>query len=100
MSTPLMITPLSRYGTKGQVYEITLDGEVLASGPSPEFAACRVLKDRGYSGTVEFWRAGRPTYDMRMSVEWGAKRTITETARTGPRFAKWAPNPLFGHAAQ
>jgi len=90
--------PTERMGRKGQILEIVFNGEVIASGVSPEFAACRELKDRGCTGMVYFRREGdgHPLWDMRMSIEWGASHTVSETDRQGVRFSKWTPHPMAG----
>jgi hypothetical protein len=94
MDYVLKIIPTGKFGSRGERYEISFEGEIIAAGTSPEFAACRILQDRGLKGTVWFCR--NPPYDcsMKMSIDWGARHTVSETDR-GIRFAKWAPNPLF-----
>jgi hypothetical protein len=83
-----------RMGRKGSIVEVIFNGEVIASGVSPEFPACRELKDRGYNGMVYFRREGRETWDLRMPLEWGATHTVSETDRQGLRFSKWQPHPM------
>jgi len=96
MEHTLKIRPTGRMGTKGAIIEIVFDGEVIASGVSPEFAACRELKARGITGHALFWREGKPDYDYRMPIEWGATHTVSETDRQGLRFSKWVPHPMAG----
>ncbi len=89
--TNLILHPTHKTGKKGRIYEIWLGEELLASGVSPEFNACRVLQERGVTGDVLFWRAGKATWDMRMGIAWGATKSVSETDRTGLRFSKWSP---------
>jgi hypothetical protein len=49
--------PMSR----GYRYDVTFEGEVIVTGSlDPEFAAARVLRDRGYTGRLQFFRMGNP----------------------------------------
>jgi hypothetical protein len=95
MNIRLELRATEKMGRKGRIYEVAFNGEAIASGVSPEFAACRVLKDRGFTGTAYFHRPGKATHDMRMGIEWGASHTVTEPDRGTVRFVKWAPNPMF-----
>lgn len=93
-SIALNLIPTEKFGTRGQIYEIHFNGEVIASGTSPEFNACRVLKDRGFTGKAEFYRPGKPSWDLRIGIEWGAGKTVSETDKTGVRIVKWSPHPM------
>ena len=84
-----------KFGPRGERYEIFLGEEMIASGSSPEFSACRVMQDRGFSGHIRLWRDGKDHWDLRLSIKAGALRTVTENAKLGPRVGKWAPNPIF-----
>lgn len=86
----LTIAGTGKYGTRGQRYEVFDGAELIASGVSPEFSACRALKERGLSGVVLFARPGKP-YHLRMGIEWGATHCTTEGQRIGIHFAKWVP---------
>lgn len=97
MDVKVTLKTTGRRSNKGEIYEVEFNGEVIAAGISPEFAACRELKARGLTGTAYFHRPGKLTHDMRMGIEWGAGRTVSETDR-GLRFAKWVPNPMFAKA--
>ncbi len=94
--TNLEIRSTSKFGNRGQRYEVLLADEIIAAGASPEFSACRVLKDRGIEGKAVFWRTGKSHADFSIGIEWGSSRCVAENSKIGPRFAKWAPNPLFG----
>lgn len=85
----LTIVPIGKFGLRGEKYDITFDGEILSSGYSPEFAACRELAARGFSGMARFWRAGKLNWDLTIPV--GSKKTVTETAKIGPRLGKYVP---------
>jgi hypothetical protein len=95
METDLEIRPTGKFGNKGERYDVLLSDEVIASGSSPECAACRVLMDRGITGNARFWWPGKAHWSLRMGINWGAAHYVSETARSGPRFAKWAPNQLY-----
>ena len=95
METCLEIRATGKFGNKSERYEILLGDDVIASGPAPECAACRVLKERGIIGKAFFRRAGKAHADFSMGVEWGAAHTVSETTKTGVRFAKWEPNEFF-----
>ncbi len=95
MDHQVIIRSTGKIKRKGEIYEVLHDGEVIASGHAPECAACRVLKGLGLTGSVAFWREGKPHWDLRMSIEWAAARYVAEEAKQGIRFAKWEPNPLF-----
>jgi hypothetical protein len=86
----LILRPTGKRRSKGEVYEVLLDGEVIASGPAPECGACRALKDRGYDGHAFFWREGKRNYDLKLPIEWAAGKYVAED-KTGIRFAKWSP---------
>ncbi len=91
---PLEIRPTGKFGPKGERYEVYAGDEMIAKGHSPEFAACRVLKERGLTGAVKFSRAGKSPH-LTMGIEWGATHTVTESAKLGLRFSKWVPNDRF-----
>lgn len=69
------------------------DGEFFAKN---ECDACRKLLEEdarpGVSAIARFWRAGKPTHDLEMSIVAGAKHYVSETATSGPRFRKYDPN--------
>ena len=94
--TTLILRETERMGKKGRIIEAVFNGEVIASSTSPHFPACRELKDRGFDGMVYFRREGKPFWDLRMTVEWGATHTVSETNRQGLRFDKWVPHPMAG----
>lgn len=95
MNHDLIIRASGKFGPKGEKYDVLLAGEIIASGASPEFAACRVLDGMGLDGLARFWREGKPSWGLQIPIKKGAKRTVVETTKIGPRFGKWAPNPLF-----
>ena len=86
----LILRPTGKLRSKGEIYEVLLDGEVIASGTAPECPACRVLKERGFEGDAFFWREGKRNYDLRMPIEWAAGRYVAED-KVSIRFAKWVP---------
>jgi len=56
MTYDLTIIPTGKFGPRGEKYDVEFAGEVIASGASPEFTACRVLGERGFTGMARFWR--------------------------------------------
>jgi hypothetical protein len=95
MDHDLQIRATGKYGPRGERYEVLLGEEVIAFGSSPEFAACRVLQERGFTGFARLWREGKSNWDLRLSIKTGAGLTVVENAKIGPRLGKWAPNPMF-----
>lgn len=89
-SHTLILRPTGKYRSKGEIYEVLFQGEVIASGTAPECPACRVLKSRGLEGDAFFWREGKRNYDLRMPIEWASGKYVSED-KTGIRFAKWSP---------
>ncbi len=87
-SHSLTIRPTGRYLSTGEVYEILLGSEVIASGHAPECAACRELQARGFEGDALFWREGKRNYDLKLPIAWAARKYVAED-RAGVRFAKW-----------
>lgn len=88
MDATLILRPTGKRGTKGEIYNVLLNGEVIATGASPECAACRVLKERGFTGSAYFWRDGGKSYDLKMPIAWASGRYVAED-KIGIRFAKW-----------
>ena len=39
------------------------------------------------------WRAGKAWPDILLDIEAGAKLTVAEDEKRGPRFARWRPSP-------
>jgi len=98
MECDLILKPTGKFGSKGEKYEVYLGEELLAANISPEFAACRVLKSRGYTGFARFRREGKKHYESRMRIDWAATHCVAENSRSGPRFSKWEPNPMFANS--
>lgn len=59
----------------------------------PLLDACRRIKRMG-GGTADqqvgLYRAGKPSWDMKCGLDWGATHTVDETYT---RFAKWKAYP-------
>jgi hypothetical protein len=93
------IEPLGRRKPIGEpdglpLYNVRLaatDELVVTMARDPEHDACRALKERGFTGTLETWRHGSATAAMRMGIEWGAARMTSETAAHGPETTKYIP---------
>lgn len=90
MDIDVELRPTGHYTSKGEKYEVWMDGEILAAGTSPEFQVCRILKDRGMAGNVRFWRQGRSTHDLLIPIERGSGMSVTE-GQKGMGFVKWHP---------
>lgn len=84
----LILRSTGKFRSKGEIHDVIFEGEVIASGTSPECAACRLLASRGLSGMAYFSRGAPYGWDLRMSIGWGAARYVAED-KTGIRFAKW-----------
>lgn len=102
METHLTLHPTGRFGVRGEIYQVLLDGEVIASGVSPEFNACREMQKRGLTGFACFWRAGaeKTTWDIRMKIDTGATKTVMENVKAGPRVVKWNPFEEVNHPTE
>jgi hypothetical protein len=86
----LYIKPTGRFGNKGERYDIEYKGEIISSGHAPEFDAVRKLKEINLTGTAVFCRGDMAC--LKVPLDWGAKQTVIESFRTGPRIGKWYPN--------
>ena len=79
-------------GARGDRYRVTHAGLVLVeSSRDPAHDACRALLALGLTGTLETRHASSPIVSIRMDIERGARRTVIETERCGPRFRRWRP---------
>ena len=70
------------------------DGHALDGVSSePLLDACRAVKLAGANLEEEaaLFREGRPDWDLKCSVGWGATHTIIENRKVGPLFRKWRP---------
>ena len=87
----------------GQTWMAEVDGKPVLRRASraPLFDAARVLEANGVSAnTVLAMRRAQKDgslseVSMMATVGVAAKMSISETEKHGPRFAKWAPNPMF-----
>jgi hypothetical protein len=91
MTIDVWIVPTNKFGTKGETYEIYFGEELLTSGWSPEYDACRLLLARGITGKLRFWRRGKKHFDLQIDIERGAQLAVLENARRGPVVVKWKP---------
>ena len=82
------------YTLAGARYRVTYLGATLVeSARDPEFEACRALLARGITGTLVTYSPGSSVPRMRVDIEKGAKLTIVENAKDGPRTARYRPHP-------
>lgn len=89
-SHSLILRPTGKRRSKGEIYDVIFNGEVIASGAAPECGACRVLQSRGLTGDALFWREGKRNYDLKLPIAWAAGKYVAED-KIGLRFAKWSP---------
>jgi hypothetical protein len=86
----IIIEPIGKPGSKGQRYRASHEGSILVEDSrNPEFAACRALLAKGYTGRVETWRLDGMHPTMQLNIAVGAQLTVIENATDGPRLAKW-----------
>jgi hypothetical protein len=79
-------------GDRGHRYRVTYAGTVLVDGSrNPEFDACRALLAKGIRGKLEIWRKGAAFPAMVLDIEAGARLTVAETEKEGPRVVRWRP---------
>jgi len=75
-------------GPRGYKYDVIFEGEILVTSIDPEFAAARVLRDRGYTGALQFFRPGKPGAALTMR---DLVRAANFRATPDGRFAKYVP---------
>lgn len=96
MITIYLIPTGKRSPERTETYEIELDGIVIGEHRDPEFHACRLLKERGLSGKVCFFRRGLPTPDCILDIEKGAGLMTSDDRKNGPRIVKYQdPSEAF-----
>jgi hypothetical protein len=89
----IVIEPTSIRGERGQYYRVYFEGAVLIEDTwNPEFEACRALVAQGVTGRLEVWRADKPGLIF-PDVEEGARWTVEENDKVGPRIIPWEPFP-------
>jgi hypothetical protein len=72
------------------LYDLAIDGEAIVTGSrTPEFDACRILLARGLTGNLVVFDAGTRKLRLTVDIEAGAKLTVLENRKHGPRLAKW-----------
>jgi hypothetical protein len=82
------------YTLAGARYRVTyLGATLIESARDPDFEACRALLARGITGTLVTYSPGGSVPRMRVDIEQGAKLTIVENAKDGPRTARYRPHP-------
>lgn len=89
----LILTPLPlKLGQSRQYWKVEYEGEVLIpSSTDPEFAACRILKERGKTGKVRTRHRLSPHYAMVIPIEFGAQKATMEGSRATVRIGNYAP---------
>ncbi|MBR2534648.1 MAG: hypothetical protein IKE66_01110 [Hyphomicrobium sp.] len=87
-------------GQRGEFWKAMHDGIVIVkSSRTPEHDAARELKAMGICGTMETRHAGSAIVSMRMNIDTAADRSVIESERTGPKFARFQPFTLTQRAA-
>ena len=83
----------SRTGSERDVYylyDLAIDGEAIVTGSrTPEFDACRILLARGLTGKLVIFDSTTTKLRLTVDIEAGAKLTVIENRKAGPRLAKW-----------
>jgi len=81
-------------GERGHRYRVTYNGQTLIEAcREPGLDACRALLALGITGRLEMWRPGKAWHDLQLDIEAGAKLTVLENEKEGPRFVRWRPSP-------
>ena len=79
-------------GSRGLRYHLMLGDQVIVQNSlQPLLDGCRTLKALGLTGPVELWSVGGTYPRMLSTVQSGAKLSVTEGERSGPRFVAWKP---------
>ena len=74
-------------GPRGYRYECHLSGAHLVTSHNPEYAACRKLLALGHTGKARFFRGEQ--HASSLDIERGARRTISENSKHGPKVTKY-----------
>lgn len=81
----------TNYGSRGPMYRVELDGEVLIEGTHiPFYDGARALAAKNLTGDFEMWDYVRPYARMRGVIERAAMLTVSE-GEGRPRKIKWMP---------
>lgn len=81
----------TNYGSRGPMYRVELDGEILIEGTHiPFYDGARALAAKGLTGDFEMCDHVRPYARMRGAIEQAAKLTVSEGERR-PTVVKWTP---------
>ena len=91
-SLSIRIDSLPRGVGGQQRYTVYFSGECLIErARDPEYEACRVLRDRGYSGMLKtYWRHS-DVPSMVLDIKHAAERSTTEGVNTVVRVSKYSP---------
>jgi hypothetical protein len=95
----LELTPTGKYTSKRPVYAVIFQGELIYTGTTPEFDTCRILKERGLTGSAWFKRVGARQIDFKVGIEYGAGHTVSETSKGGPSIVKFTEFDVSTRAA-
>ena len=69
-------------------------GETLIeSARDPEHEACRALLAKGTTGKLVIYSPGSSVARSNIDIEKGARMTIVENVKDGPRTARYRPHP-------
>ena len=81
-------------GERGQHYKVIYNGAILIEDTrNPEYEACRMLLAMDITGRLETWRPDRQAPCLRLDIEKGARVTVQEGQRVGPRLKRWVAHP-------
>jgi hypothetical protein len=72
-------------------------GSLSGVSSEPLLDACREIKRAGGDTRRQacLFREGRSEWDLRCSVGWGARHTVSDKPSESPRFAKYEPPGAF-----
>jgi hypothetical protein len=92
--TTVKITHVRLSPTKSNRWKVTDDetGEVmLTSARDPEFEVCRLLIERGVTGTLRTYVGDSVYHSLTIGIERGAGMTTMDAPSAGPVVKKWHP---------
>ena len=92
------ITPIGPSSLKGenrpQKYRVTYRGETLIESTKESvYSSCRALVAKGLKGRLGIWGSEPYARGIVQDIEKGAKLTIIENEKVGPKLALYKPRP-------
>jgi hypothetical protein len=79
---------------RSEPIRVSYRGETLIKSTwEPVYSSCRALVARGCKGSLEIWGGEPYARGIVRDIEKGAKLTIIENDRVGPKLARYTPHP-------